>query len=321
MICKDSEHTKTKNTRWKTLQLALFLAMLAPLAAQAQTNYETLTVYDGTVAIKEVPANISYFDEYTRSQFVIPADDLMEIANGTISSMKFYTTTANIPYITDSHVDVYVKEVDNTAISAYEPKADATIVYQGGLRIVKTENGGELTVSFSQPYPYTGGNLLVGIDHTETGNDRYIFFYGTSVPGASIAGHSMYSLDGVFVDQCDFIPKTTFAYTPSVCGLPDTLAANGITPHEATLTWTGGSGTYDFETKAGNEAWTRVLNESTDTTYRWQSLNPNMVYQARVRSVCDTGNSGWMGISFTTPIACPAPTGLAATLTPGNGFV
>ena len=293
--------------------------MLAPLAAQAQANYETLTVYDGTVANREVPANISYFDEYTKSQFVIPADDLMEIANGTISSMKFYTTTANIPYITDSHVDVYVKEVDNTAISVYEPKADATIVYQGGLKIVKTENGGELTVSFSQPYPYTGGNLLVGIDHTETGNARYIFFYGTSVPGASIAGHSMYSLDGVFVDQCDFIPKTTFAYTLSACVLPDTLIAETITAREATLTWTGGSGTYDLETKTEGGEWTQVLTESTNTTYQWQGLEETSDYRARVRSVCDNGKSGWRSVSFSTPYLCATPTELTVTLTKGNG--
>ena len=158
--------TMTRNL--KTLLTALLLALLAPLTAQAQP--QTLTVYDGDLYQIVAPANIYFFSDYTKTQFVIPADDLGAMAGGTISSMKFYTFPYNVPYTTGCPVDVYLKEVDYTTFDQndpqFEPKATATVVYQGVLEIVETGNGGELTITFSQPFPYTGGNLLVGMENT-----------------------------------------------------------------------------------------------------------------------------------------------------------
>ena len=58
---------------------------------------ETLTVYDGTFSRNTVPAYIFYFDDFTRSQFVIPADDLVEMINQPITSMTFYTDSDYVP--------------------------------------------------------------------------------------------------------------------------------------------------------------------------------------------------------------------------------
>ena len=49
----------------------------------------SLTVYDGTTTNNTVPAYIYYFDDFTRSQFVIPADDLVEMINKPITNMTF----------------------------------------------------------------------------------------------------------------------------------------------------------------------------------------------------------------------------------------
>ena len=122
---------------------------------------ETLTVYDGTTTKNTVPAYIFYFDDFTRSQFVIPAGELTEMMGTPISSMTFYTTSGNVPYTTVSPADVYLKEVDYTSISAYEPKSSATIVYSGFFDIESTVNGGKMTINFSTPFTYQGGNLLV----------------------------------------------------------------------------------------------------------------------------------------------------------------
>ena len=98
---------------------------MAPQAVQAQ---QVLTVYEGTNTSGVAPAYMTYFDRYTRSQFVIPAALLDEMDGGTISSVKFYTTDYGIPYTSPSNVDVYLMEVDYTTMTAFEPKANGTIV-------------------------------------------------------------------------------------------------------------------------------------------------------------------------------------------------
>ena len=89
---------------------------------------ETVTVYDGTASNNRIPAYIFYFDDFTRSQFVIPAADLAEMTGRPIYSMTFYTTSLGVPYTTVSDADVYLMEVDYTSIDDFEPKASATIV-------------------------------------------------------------------------------------------------------------------------------------------------------------------------------------------------
>ena len=176
---------------------------------------ETLTVYDGTVSKNTVPAYIFYFDDFTRSQFVLPANDLAEMAGSSITSLTFYTTSSNVPYTTESSADVYLKEVDYTSISAYEPKSSATIVYSGYFDIVNTDNGGKMTINFSTPYTYQGGNLLVGIENTDDVGYKNIYFYGQTVNGASISGSNGSSTGTIPATQRDFIPKTTFGFTPA----------------------------------------------------------------------------------------------------------
>lgn len=176
---------------------------------------ETLTVYDGTVTNNTVPAYIFYFEQFTRSQFVIPAEELTEMMGTPISSMTFYTTNNNVPYTTVSPADVYLKEVNYTSISAYEPKSSAIIVYSGFFDIVNTDNDGKMTIYFSTPYTYQGGNLLVGIENTQKNSYKNIYFYGQTVNGASISGYNSTSLDNVQPTQRNFIPKTTFGFTPA----------------------------------------------------------------------------------------------------------
>ena len=126
----------------------MFALFCIPWAANAQ---EELTVYDGTSTNSYVPAYMGYFDDFSRSQFVIPADDLAAMNGGTISSIKFYTNNSNVPYTSLSTVDVYLMEVGYTTISAFEPKTDDAIVYQGTLNIVTEGDGGSLTIEFSTP--------------------------------------------------------------------------------------------------------------------------------------------------------------------------
>lgn len=207
-----------------------------------------LTVYEGSNTSSYIPAYILYFDEFTKSQFVIPAEDLQEMAGGSISSLKFYTTNQNVPYTTTTTAEVYLMEVDYTSIYAYEPKENGTIVYQGTLDIVSTDDGGEMTINFNTPFTYNGGNLLVGIDNATQGDWKNIYFYGQSVEGASVAYHNSSSLDEVPANQCNFVPKTTFTYDSAPVSITDMT----VTP-----------GTYYLVASSTSDEWTVEINTGT----------------------------------------------------------
>ena len=200
---------------------------------------KTLTVYEGTATNNRIPAYIYNFDNYTRSQFVIPADDLAEMIGTPISSMTFYTTGSGVPYTTVSSAEVYLMEVDYTTMYVFEPKASATTVYSGYFDIESAGDGGEMTIYFSTPYTYQGGNLLVGIENTENPGYKDIQFKGQAVYGASISGSSESNIGTINAVQQNFIPKTTFGFQP-------TCAARSL-PY-----------TYGFEEEDEFDCWTML---------------------------------------------------------------
>lgn len=191
---------------------------------------ETLTVFDGTsgdtgtstslVTNEYVPAVIGNWNKPTRSQFIIPASYLADMKGGEITSVKFYTTSYNTPYTSASTADVYVKEVGTTIVdnSALEPKANCTIVYQGTVTVERVgptnQEWGEMTITFTTPCKYRGGNLLFGIDNTSNAGWKRFLFRGQNVMWhASAGGYQM--TDTYFpIWQQDFLPWTTFTYTP-----------------------------------------------------------------------------------------------------------
>ncbi len=263
-----------------------------------------LTVYDGTDESQEVPAYIFYFDEYTRSQFVIPASDLTAMNGNIINALVFYTTADNTPCTTMCPVDVYVKEVDYTSINAFETKESSTIVYQGKLTILRSGSGGVLTIPLTTPYAYGGGNLMIGIENTTDDGFDDITFLGQTVNGASVAG-SASSLAGVYPTQQNFIPKTLFMHEPPAIEMPSTLTATNVTTSGATLTWSGGTGKYNVEYKKVSDAdWTVLLSNTTQLTYTFTNLDIYTDYQARVQSVdASDATSHWRTIDFSTPLA------------------
>ncbi len=282
-----------------------YFLVLAVMAAFKPAVAAELTVYDGTESNDRVPAYVYYWDNFSRCQTVIPSTDLEEMAGGTISALTFYTTTMNIPYTSLSTADVYLMEVDYTTISAYEPKSDGTMVYQGTFEFMATDGGGLLTITFTTPYTYEGGNLLIGIENTTNAEYKHMYFYGQTVTGASISGYSSYTPENATAIQRNFIPKTTFTYTPSegpVYYKPSNLQVTDIGANGAKATWQpGGNETaWNLEyKKAADEEWTAVA--LTATNYEFDDLANNTTYNVRVQGDYGDGNlSGWTSTSFTT---------------------
>jgi hypothetical protein len=113
------------------------------------------------------------------------------------------------------------------------------------------------------------------------------------------------------------------------CLKPINLTTSDVYAHSAKLSWSAG--------EEGQSAWQIALDtiaafnpdtlsnliDVNDTSYIFSDLLASHTYYVYVRANCgEDGASDWSAIkSFTTTIACPAPTGLAAELTPGNGTI
>ena len=156
MFNKRTNYMKRKSFLAKAL-----LTLFAVLASFTGVRAETLTLYDGSETSTEIPANVFYFDEYTKSQFVIPAADLTALGTTPIRALTFYSSNLTAEYTTGSLVDVFLKEVEDATISDFVEKSG--IVYSGTLSFSEE---GELTIEFETPYNYSGGNLLVGFENT-----------------------------------------------------------------------------------------------------------------------------------------------------------
>ena len=173
-----------------------------------------LTVYEGSVENTTVPMYVSYFDDYTKSQFVMPAAALADMAGSDISAIKFYTrANYNLPYTTVSTIDLYMTEVNYTTISSFIDKADAQIVFNGTAYFAEGESGlGEVLITFETPYHYNGGNLLFGCENLTDAGYKFMYFQGQEVAGASVSGYNSSASGTISPTQRNFLPQTTFFY-------------------------------------------------------------------------------------------------------------
>ena len=272
--------------------MMLLLALLVPWAANAQ---ETLTVHDGTATNGYVPFYGYYADAYNKCEMVYPATELSDMADGTITSMTFYATQSSVSW--GCNFQVFLAEVDETTISAFV--GPGTVVYEGVLSI----SGNQMAVTFSTPYVYNGGNLLVGVYNTSTGSYLTSTWNGETVEGASVQGYSYTSLDAVSPTQRNFLPKTTFGYLPAgavYVASPSNLNVT-LTPGDgtvATLAWTeNGTATQWQICLNGDET-----NLIAATTNPWPltGLTPETAYTAKVRATTADGESDWSNeVTFT----------------------
>lgn len=112
----------------------------------------------------------------------------------------------------------------------------------------------------------------------------------------------------------------SFTTTPT-CVVPANLAVSDITAHTATFSWNGES---DY-------GWQLCINDggddeiilATTNPFTVGELKPETEYTAKLRTLCeDDAHSDWSNtVTFTTAVACPAPTNLEVELTPGDGEV
>lgn len=186
----------------------LFLTMLLSLACLLGASAETLTVCDGTDRNSQIPIYGYYYDrEGTISQVLYPASMLTEIQGKDIQNVTFY---ADAPIaLTSGEQKVWVGEPNIDDLSGIVSDG-LTNVFNGTM----TYSNQEATITFEQPYNYTGGNLLISFQIvTAAESAPATYFYGIN-QNYDCGWSKTYSWSNGSAVQ--FLPKATFTYgTPA----------------------------------------------------------------------------------------------------------
>ena len=272
------------------------------------TDAYIVTVYDSDGTSTVIPMYGNYFDNYTKSEFIIPATNLTDMQWGTINSITFYAKsigTNGNPWNTNQKV--FIKEVNSTTLGGSFSGTDgATIVFEGSFSMPTSSTDG-YTITFSQPYTYSGGNLLIGIYNETKGNYRDVTWYGTTdlTSGVSAYGNNSSSLASVGYTAQSFLPKTTFNYTPGSapsCLPPTGLAATEDQPNQSVLSWTANNGetSWNIYYKKASAATYTEIADVTDNPYTLPNLDPATQYQYYVVANCTETSDPSAVFPFTT---------------------
>ena len=222
----------------KRLLSLLLLCFAVFGAVRAQ---ETLTVYDGEVTNGYVPVYGFYADAFNKCEMIMPADDLAELTSATLTKLTWYLSTPASDSWGTANYQVYLKEVNETSFTAFLGVEGATLVYEGAL----DGTAESMVIEFSNDYTYAGGNLFIAVYQTEKGSYKSASFAGSEVAGAAISNYSYSSLEAITSGNVrDFLPKTTFEFTPGsgvVYYKPKNLTVSNITATGATLNWEAGN--------------------------------------------------------------------------------
>jgi len=161
----------------------------------------------------------------------------------------------------------------------------------------------------------TAGEEVIIDLSSYNGKSIKVAFYGESTE--SNADNNLH-IDNVLID---IIPT---------CAKPTGLTISEEKAHTAKIAWTAGEEGQDawqiaYDTLSFNPVDTLPnLIDVNENPYVLENLEPAHTYYVYVRANCGTedGVSKWTDVkSFTTTVACPAPTALEAVLTPGNGAI
>ena len=297
-------------TKLLHVRTALMLLATAVLTLTAQTAWaEDVT---DPVQNEFVPVYGYWADNYSRSQFIIPEQQMKELTTTalpvSLNGMTFYSSDQSISW-GDAEFDVYLAEVDETTFADNEnPLKDwtsLTKVYSGSLSI----SDGKMVITFADSYTYDGGNLLVGINQTKQGTYQTCHWFGTEVPGASLGGH------GSTISQQNFIPATTFDFSAGAASSvrrPTELAVAYTGGLTATVSWTSDETAFDIEVNG-------VVTENVTNPYELTNLTSGTQYDVRVRAKKGDEYSIWTSpVSFTTQAETDAPFFLETTEVTAN---
>ena len=265
------------------------------------TNLYSIVVNDGTKTNDYVPVYGSYVDDgTTASQFIVPAESLQEIMWDSITTLTFYASQPTSNWGA-SEFEVYMTTTEDATLGALVDWSSLTqVMVSGNLSIVDNK----MVVSLSEPFHYTGDNLLIGFKQTAaSGGSSYYStssWYGVTANGASIGGYGT----GNNMAQRNFLPKMTINYVPGQapsCMWAMHLEVSDITIAGATFSWDeveGANWEYAVVLASSNEAPTAFAPAANPLVL--DNLSEATAYVFYLRNNCGDENSKLVSLAFST---------------------
>lgn len=259
------------------------------------TDIYSIVVNDGTNTNSYVPIYGTYVDEgNTASQFIVPAAEIQELLWDSITELTFYASTANANWGA-SEFEVYMTTTEDATLAALTDWDNLTqVMVAGNLSIVNNK----MVVTLSEPFQYTGDNLLIGFKQTVAGSYVGCSWYGVTANGASIGGYGT----GNNMTQRNFLPKMTINYVPGqapACMWATHLEVSDITTTSATIAWDAVEGAnWEYAlVLAGEEP---VAFAAASNPMVLDNLFENTAYVFYLRNNCGEENSKTVSIAFST---------------------
>ncbi|MGX8712203.1 MAG: fibronectin type III domain-containing protein [bacterium] len=293
----------------------------------------------GTSGNRTVPLWGYWTDNAQHSQMIYPASMLTNLQGKELTGMKYFVSSGTISswnnnsnYPFSATFTLKVTETENLS-AGWDETTGGTAVFTGMF-----ESDGSIT--FTTPFTYTGGNLLVDINLPVRAAYSSVGFYGETATNAS---RNAYGSDatGTIVN---FLPKVQFHYCedneacPAVAEV--TVPVESVDVTTAVVNWTAAEGDYlssydliystvemDAEELDAYEGTNAIRNIDGLTYTLEELLLANTDYYVYVRANCDepdpTGMIGstWVSATFKTQTACKRPTNLVATQTAKNNVL
>ena len=287
------------------------------------TPMDAIIINDGTTTSNYVPLYGYYVDMGTSSQFIIPEKEIADITWDSITQLTFYTSsTYKNQSWSGSKFDVYVAETTDTVLNAMVAWTSMTkIVNSKHLELVDQQ----MVVTLDKPFQYQGGNLIIGVKETVTGDEGYSYWYGKT----GVSGNSIYEYGTSSATKSNFNPKMKIDHVHGempTCFVVKNIAVSDITASSAALTWTPGTEdqnawqvvysadpAFDLANVAAED-----IHDVAALPYAIAGLATDTLYKVYVRANCsDEENedySLWSELfTFHTASACQTPSDVKAT--------
>ena len=243
-----------------------------------------------------------------KMQAIYLADQLKGITAGSeIKALTFYSSNQTQSW-GKAEFKVSLTKTDFTyfqnASGAYATASEGsalTEVYEGTLSVAD----GELTVNFTTPYAYEGGNLLIQVEITRAGTYSASSFY-------SVNSDYLIKYANSGSSRVNKQPKVTFVIAggdtdpvSETCKAPTAVTVEKVTEATATVSWQGEASQYQYclEFEGDQPDWTAAkLTDQKSVTVT--GLYDEQKYYFYVRSYCsETAVSETVKATFKTACA------------------
>ena len=224
--------------------------------------------------------------KYSRYAYLYTAAELGLVPGSTITGVSWYKTAGTISG--NNKLDVYLGNTSATTLPSSQSFASlqsaTTLVYNQPTAL--TVSSGWQGVTFTTPFTYTGGSIIILVDHEKIGTASGVNnFVVTSAVGKA-KGIASSSLTNVATlgssSYSNLRPTIKIAIAPPCSGTPDagvtSASVSNVCDEAVTLSLSGGTFnpdlTYQWQSSAiATSGWANIAGETSRTLTTTQSGN------------------------------------------------